>query len=90
MAEESRLSASCRPDLNLRRPFLSKLLPILGAQLSVDAGLTICGAAFSLFFQNNLNLLRDVAVLIARDFKSRPVQSPLFVLHRYGGVQGKG
>lgn len=40
-----------------------------------------------LFFQNNLNLLRDLAVLIARDFKSKAAQSQLFVLHRYGGVQ---
>uniref|UniRef100_A0A8C3L9E3 Threonyl/alanyl tRNA synthetase SAD domain-containing protein n=1 Tax=Chrysolophus pictus TaxID=9089 RepID=A0A8C3L9E3_CHRPC len=57
----------------------------LTSLLNVHAGLTICGAAFSLFFQNNLNLLRDIAVLIARDFKSKPVQSPLFVLHRKEG-----
>ncbi|KFO72112.1 Alanyl-tRNA editing protein Aarsd1-B, partial [Cuculus canorus] len=35
--------------------------------------------------KNNLNLLRDIAVLIARDFKSKPVQSQLFVLHRKEG-----
>lgn len=44
----------------------------------------------SLFFQNNLNLLRDIAVLIARDFKSKPVQSQLFVLHRYGEFRDRG
>ncbi|NXX82278.1 AASD1 protein, partial [Urocolius indicus] len=35
--------------------------------------------------KNNLNLLRDIAVLIARDFKSKPVPSQLFVLHRKEG-----
>ncbi|XP_075027855.1 alanyl-tRNA editing protein Aarsd1 isoform X2 [Calonectris borealis] len=35
--------------------------------------------------KNNLNLLRDIAVLIARDFKSKPAQSQLFVLHRKEG-----
>lgn len=44
----------------------------------------------SLFFQNNLNLLRDIAVLIARDFKSKPVQSQLFVLHRYREFGDRG
>lgn len=49
-----------------------------------------CRTAYLLFFQNNLNLLRDMAVLIARDFKSKPAQSQLLVLHRYRGVRGKG
>ncbi|XP_010224756.1 PREDICTED: alanyl-tRNA editing protein Aarsd1, partial [Tinamus guttatus] len=35
--------------------------------------------------KNNLNLLRDMAVLVARDFKSQPVRSELFVLHRKEG-----
>ncbi|RMC01507.1 hypothetical protein DUI87_21946 [Hirundo rustica rustica] len=35
--------------------------------------------------QNNLNLLRDIAVLIARDFKSKPAPKQLFVLHRKEG-----
>ncbi|KAJ7396367.1 Alanyl-tRNA editing protein Aarsd1 [Pitangus sulphuratus] len=35
--------------------------------------------------QNNLNLLRDMAVLIARDFKSKPAPRQLFVLHRKEG-----
>ncbi|NWI14432.1 AASD1 protein, partial [Crypturellus soui] len=35
--------------------------------------------------KNNLNLLRDMAVLIARDFKNKPVRSELFVLHRKEG-----
>uniref|UniRef100_A0A8C0I860 Threonyl/alanyl tRNA synthetase SAD domain-containing protein n=1 Tax=Bubo bubo TaxID=30461 RepID=A0A8C0I860_BUBBB len=47
-------------------------------------------SSVKLLQKNNLNLLRDIAVLIARDFKSKPVQSQLFVLHRYGGVQGRG
>ncbi|XP_031456415.1 alanyl-tRNA editing protein Aarsd1-like isoform X3 [Phasianus colchicus] len=42
-------------------------------------------SSVKLLQKNNLNLLRDIAVLIARDFKSKPVQSPLFVLHRKEG-----
>ncbi|NXO03377.1 AASD1 protein, partial [Rhinopomastus cyanomelas] len=42
-------------------------------------------SSVKLLQKNNLNLLRDMAVLIARDFKSRPGQSPLFVLHRKEG-----
>lgn len=33
-------------------------------------------------FQNNLNLQRDLAVLIAQQFKSSPAREPVFVLHR--------
>lgn len=50
----------------------------------------LCSAARWLSFQSNLNLLRDMAVLVARDFKSRPARSQLFVFHRYGALQGKG
>uniref|UniRef100_U3I8S0 Alanyl-tRNA synthetase domain containing 1 n=1 Tax=Anas platyrhynchos platyrhynchos TaxID=8840 RepID=U3I8S0_ANAPP len=42
-------------------------------------------SSVKLLQKNNLNLLRDIAVLIARDFKSKPVQSQLFVLHRKEG-----
>ncbi|KAF1663617.1 Alanyl-tRNA editing protein Aarsd1, partial [Aptenodytes patagonicus] len=42
-------------------------------------------SSVKLLQKNNLNLLRDIAVLIARDFKSKPVQSELFVLHRKEG-----
>ncbi|XP_009894207.1 PREDICTED: alanyl-tRNA editing protein Aarsd1-like, partial [Charadrius vociferus] len=42
-------------------------------------------SSVKLLQKNNLNLLRDMAVLIARDFKSKPVQSQLFVLHRKEG-----
>uniref|UniRef100_A0A8C9LB22 Alanyl-transfer RNA synthetases family profile domain-containing protein n=1 Tax=Pavo cristatus TaxID=9049 RepID=A0A8C9LB22_PAVCR len=42
-------------------------------------------SSVKLLQKNNLNLLRDIAVLIARDFKSKPIQSPLFVLHRKEG-----
>ncbi|NXS61227.1 AASD1 protein, partial [Brachypteracias leptosomus] len=41
-------------------------------------------SAVKLLQKNNLNLLRDIAVLIARDFKSKPDQD-LFVLHRKEG-----
>uniref|UniRef100_A0A8C6N6Z7 Uncharacterized protein n=1 Tax=Melopsittacus undulatus TaxID=13146 RepID=A0A8C6N6Z7_MELUD len=42
-------------------------------------------SSVKLLQKNNLNLLRDMAVLIARDFKSKPVPSQLFVLHRKEG-----
>ncbi|XP_072741730.1 alanyl-tRNA editing protein Aarsd1 isoform X1 [Ciconia boyciana] len=42
-------------------------------------------SSVKLLQKNNLNLLRDIAVLIARDFRSKPVQSQLFVLHRKEG-----
>ncbi|XP_014814547.1 PREDICTED: alanyl-tRNA editing protein Aarsd1-like [Calidris pugnax] len=42
-------------------------------------------SSVKLLQKNNLNLLRDLAVLIARDFKSKPVPSQLFVLHRKEG-----
>ncbi|XP_068775125.1 alanyl-tRNA editing protein Aarsd1-like [Struthio camelus] len=42
-------------------------------------------SSVKLLQKNNLNLLRDIAVLIARDFKSKPIQSELFVLHRKEG-----
>ncbi|XP_074418350.1 alanyl-tRNA editing protein Aarsd1 isoform X4 [Larus michahellis] len=42
-------------------------------------------SSVKLLQKNNLNLLRDIAVLIARDFKSKPVRSQLFVLHRKEG-----
>ncbi|OXB55295.1 hypothetical protein ASZ78_014089 [Callipepla squamata] len=42
-------------------------------------------SSVKLLQKNNLNLLRDIAVLIAKDFKSKPVRSPLFVLHRKEG-----
>ncbi|KAM6107985.1 LOW QUALITY PROTEIN: uncharacterized protein FYW35_010849 [Pterocles gutturalis] len=42
-------------------------------------------SSVKLLQKNNLNLLRDIAVLIARDFKSKPVQSRLLVLHRKEG-----
>uniref|UniRef100_A0A8B9MFK9 CS domain-containing protein n=1 Tax=Accipiter nisus TaxID=211598 RepID=A0A8B9MFK9_9AVES len=42
-------------------------------------------SSVKLLQKNNLNLLRDIAVLIARDFKSKPVQSQLFMLHRKEG-----
>lgn len=67
-----------------------KTAPISGTQPSVHTDFSICSTIYLLFLQNNLNLIRDIAVLIARDFKSKPVQSELFVLHRYGGVQGAG
>uniref|UniRef100_A0A8C3URX3 Alanyl-transfer RNA synthetases family profile domain-containing protein n=1 Tax=Catharus ustulatus TaxID=91951 RepID=A0A8C3URX3_CATUS len=47
-------------------------------------------SSVKLLQKNNLNLLRDIAVLIARDFKNKPAPKPLFVLHRYGGAQGRG
>lgn len=68
---------------------LGKLLRPLGTQQRVR-DFSLCSTVCLLFLQNNLNLLRDMAVLIARDFKSKPVPSQLFVLHRYRGVQGKG
>ncbi|NXU07372.1 AASDB protein, partial [Buphagus erythrorhynchus] len=39
-------------------------------------------SSVKLLQKNNLNLLRDIAVLIARDFKSKPAPKQLFVLHR--------
>ncbi|NXH11935.1 AASD1 protein, partial [Bucco capensis] len=42
-------------------------------------------SSVKLLQKNNLNLLRDIAVLIAKDFKSKPVQSQLLVLHRREG-----
>ncbi|XP_064030162.1 alanyl-tRNA editing protein Aarsd1-like isoform X4 [Pogoniulus pusillus] len=42
-------------------------------------------SSVKLLQKNNLNLLRDLAVLIARDFKSRAAQGQLFVLHRKEG-----
>ncbi|XP_054252723.1 alanyl-tRNA editing protein Aarsd1-like isoform X2 [Indicator indicator] len=39
-------------------------------------------SSVKLLQKNNLNLLRDLAVLIAQDFKNRAAQSQLFVLHR--------
>ncbi|XP_054032910.1 alanyl-tRNA editing protein Aarsd1 isoform X2 [Dryobates pubescens] len=42
-------------------------------------------SSVKLLQKNNLNLLRDLAVLIAQDFKSRAAQSQLFVLHRKEG-----
>ncbi|NXU52578.1 AASDB protein, partial [Turnix velox] len=42
-------------------------------------------SSVKLLQKNNLNLLRDLAVLIARDFKSKPAQNQLFVLHRKEG-----
>ncbi|KFQ51578.1 Alanyl-tRNA editing protein Aarsd1, partial [Pelecanus crispus] len=42
-------------------------------------------SSVKLLQKNNLNLLRDIAVLIAQDFKSKPVQNQLFVLHRKEG-----
>uniref|UniRef100_A0A8C3PH47 CS domain-containing protein n=5 Tax=Neoaves TaxID=3078114 RepID=A0A8C3PH47_9CHAR len=42
-------------------------------------------SSVKLLQKNNLNLLRDLAVLIAREFKSKPVQNQLFVLHRKEG-----
>lgn len=56
----------------------------------VHSGFSSSSTVNFLFFQNNLNLLRDIAVLIARDFKSKPAPKQLFVLHRYGGAQGRG
>uniref|UniRef100_A0A8D2MBL5 Threonyl/alanyl tRNA synthetase SAD domain-containing protein n=1 Tax=Zonotrichia albicollis TaxID=44394 RepID=A0A8D2MBL5_ZONAL len=41
-------------------------------------------SSVKLLQKNNLNLLRDIAVLIARDFKSKPAPKQLFVLHRGG------
>lgn len=35
------------------------------------------------FFQNNVNLLRDLAVLTAQNFKNTSAQQPVFVLHRW-------
>ncbi|XP_015277294.1 PREDICTED: alanyl-tRNA editing protein Aarsd1, partial [Gekko japonicus] len=35
--------------------------------------------------KNNLNLQRDLAVLIAQQFKSSPAREPVFVLHRKDG-----
>lgn len=52
--------------------------------------LSSCSRVHLFFFQNNLNLLRDIAVLIARDFKNKPAPRQLFVLHRYGEAQGRG
>ncbi|KAJ6660586.1 hypothetical protein lerEdw1_017583 [Lerista edwardsae] len=37
------------------------------------------------FQKNNLNLLRDLAVLTAQSFRNNLVQEPLFVLHRKDG-----
>ncbi|KFO52653.1 Alanyl-tRNA editing protein Aarsd1, partial [Corvus brachyrhynchos] len=42
-------------------------------------------SSVKLLQKNNLNLLRDIAVLIARDFKSKPAPRQLFVLHRKEG-----
>ncbi|KAI1230271.1 hypothetical protein IHE44_0010236, partial [Lamprotornis superbus] len=42
-------------------------------------------SSVKLLQKNNLNLLRDIAVLIARDFKSKPAPKQLFVLHRKEG-----
>ncbi|NXS96387.1 AASDB protein, partial [Jacana jacana] len=42
-------------------------------------------SSVKLLQKSNLTLLRDMAVLIARDFKSKAVQSQLFVLHRKEG-----
>ncbi|NXN13518.1 AASD1 protein, partial [Indicator maculatus] len=42
-------------------------------------------SSVKLLQKNNLNLLRDLAVLIAQDFKNRAAQSQLFVLHRKEG-----
>uniref|UniRef100_U3JDD6 Alanyl-tRNA synthetase domain containing 1 n=1 Tax=Ficedula albicollis TaxID=59894 RepID=U3JDD6_FICAL len=43
-------------------------------------------SSVKLLQKNNLSLLRDIAVLIARDFKNKPASKQLFVLHRYGGI----
>ncbi|NXI48149.1 AASD1 protein, partial [Galbula dea] len=42
-------------------------------------------SSVKLLQKHNLSLLRDIAVLIARDFKSKSVQSQLLVLHRKEG-----
>ncbi|XP_030919983.1 alanyl-tRNA editing protein Aarsd1 [Geospiza fortis] len=42
-------------------------------------------SSVKLLQKNNLNLLRDIAVLIAQDFKSKPAPKQLFVLHRKEG-----
>ncbi|KFP87455.1 Alanyl-tRNA editing protein Aarsd1, partial [Acanthisitta chloris] len=42
-------------------------------------------SSVKLLQKNNLNLLRDIAVLIAQDFKSKPAPEQLFVLHRKEG-----
>lgn len=86
------MAAARRPEL-LRTAVCVDILELpvpLGAQLAVCADCCVCSAARLLVFQSNLNLLRDMAVLVARDFKSRPARSRLFVFHRYGALQGKG
>lgn len=55
----------------------SALLPV-----PLAVSLVMLASSYVLSFQNNLNLQRDLAVLIAQQFKSNPVREPVFVLHR--------